>query len=106
MPLGKFLASTTMLPRASAADLTRSSVTLQPKRFQLFQPMGGVRAKPFSRARAGGTQKRIPKKRDSARQRVFFINASMKTFRLILVSFLSRPKDKTAHARRERTLRA
>src|SRR5713101_7818512 len=57
-------------------------------------------------ARPGGTQKRIPKKRDSARQRVFFINASMKTFRLILVSFLSRPNDKTAHARRERTLRA
>src|SRR5882762_3390366 len=47
-----------LLTRASAADLTRSSLTVQPKRFQLFQPMGGVRTKPFSRARAGGTQKR------------------------------------------------
>src|SRR5216684_6861162 len=83
-----------LVTRASAADLTRSSVTLQAKRFQLFQPMGGVRAKPFSRARAGGTQKRIPK-RDSARQRVFFLNVFMKTLRLILVSFLSRLKDKT-----------
>src|SRR6266581_6822774 len=65
-----------LVTRASAADLTSSSVTLQPKRFQLFQPMGGVRAKPFSRARADGTQKRIPKK-DSARQRVFFLNVFM-----------------------------
>src|SRR5260370_34134316 len=66
-----------LVTRASAADLTSSSVTLQPKRFQLFQPMGGVRAKPFSRARADGTQNRIPKKRDSARQRVFFLNVFM-----------------------------
>src|SRR5712692_2008720 len=49
-----------LLTRASAADLTRSSLTLQPKRFQLFQPIGGVRARPFSRACAGGTQKRAP----------------------------------------------
>src|SRR5260370_29464821 len=66
-----------LVTRASAADLTSSSVTLQPKRFQLFQPMGGVRAKPFSRVRADGTQNRIPKKRDSARQRVFFLNVFM-----------------------------
>src|ERR1700740_3080348 len=29
---------------ASATDLIRSSLTLQPNLFQLFQPMGGVRA--------------------------------------------------------------
>jgi hypothetical protein len=33
------------------------SLTLQPKRFQLFQPMGGVRASPFSSPRAGAMPK-------------------------------------------------
>src|SRR5260370_17692845 len=47
-----------LLTRASAADLTRSSLTLQAKRFQLFQPIGGVRAKPFSRARPAGMEPR------------------------------------------------
>src|SRR5713226_4861954 len=61
-----------LLTMASAADLTRSSVTLQAKRFQLFQPMGGVRAKPFSRARAGGTQERNPKYRSRLSKAVFF----------------------------------
>src|SRR5258708_18575964 len=32
---------------ASAAPFTRSSLTLQPNLFQVFQPMGGVRARPF-----------------------------------------------------------
>src|SRR5215475_10748702 len=35
---------------ASAMDLIMSSSTLQPNLFQLFQPMGGVRATPLSRA--------------------------------------------------------
>src|SRR5260370_20146154 len=39
--------------------------------------MGGVRAKSFCRVRGDGTQNRIPKKRDSARQRVFFLNVFM-----------------------------
>src|SRR5260370_15112846 len=47
-----------LLTRAAAADLTRSSLTLQAKRFQLFQPIGGVRAKPFSRARPAGMEPR------------------------------------------------
>src|SRR5258707_3692962 len=71
-----------LVTRASAADLTRSSLTLQAKRFQLFQPMGGVRARPFSRAWADGMQKRIPKKRESERQSIFFIRVSKKTFLL------------------------
>src|SRR6266446_6002460 len=95
-----------LLTMASAADLTRSSVTLQAKRFQLFHPMGGVSARPFSRARAGGTQERNPKKRDSARQCAFFMRASLNTFRLILVSILSRPAGRTTRARLERALRA
>src|SRR6266699_1725505 len=82
-----------LVTRASAADLTSSSVTLQPKRFQLFQPMGGVRAKPFSRARADGTQKRIPKK-DSARQRVFFLNVFIKPFGLFSFYFFQGPTTK------------
>src|SRR5437016_8788501 len=45
-----------LLTRASAVDLTRSALMLQAKRFQLFQPMGGVRARPFSRAHPGGTE--------------------------------------------------
>src|SRR5260370_19028332 len=47
-----------LLTRGSAAELTRSSLTLQAKRFQLFQPIGGVRAKPFSRARPAGMEPR------------------------------------------------
>src|SRR5882724_6639764 len=65
-----------LVTRASAADLTRSSLTLQAKRFQLFQPMGGVRARPFSRARARGIQKRIPKKRENARQSILFTDVA------------------------------
>src|ERR1700683_5252981 len=41
------------LTTASAAPLMRSSLTLQPNLFQLFQPIGGVRAKPLSRASSG-----------------------------------------------------
>src|SRR5260370_30227631 len=74
-----------LLTSASAADLTRSSVTLQAKRFQLFQPMGGVRARPLSRARADGTQRRNPKKRDSARQLIFFAKRSMRSSQLTLI---------------------
>src|SRR5260221_9994937 len=42
----------------SAMDLSRSSLTLQPNLFQLFHPMGGVRATPLSQARASSTEKR------------------------------------------------
>src|SRR5437870_1264896 len=35
---------------ASAASLISCSLTLQPKWFQLFHPIGGVRASPLSRA--------------------------------------------------------
>src|SRR6266478_3975242 len=85
-----------LLTRASAADLTRSSVTLQAKRFQLFQPMGGARARPFSRAREDGAQRRNPKKSGSARQLiVFFAKLSMRSSRLILILFQS-PRTKLA----------
>src|SRR6478672_7750269 len=40
---------------ASAMPLIMSSLTLQPNLFQLFQPIGGVRASPLSQARASGT---------------------------------------------------
>src|SRR5947207_8375588 len=76
-----------LLTRASVADLTRSSVTLQPKRFQLFQPMGGVRARPLSRAREDGAQRRNPKKMESARRLIFFARVSMRPSRRILISY-------------------
>src|SRR3954469_24239141 len=43
--------------RASAVALSRDSLTLQPNLFQLFQPMGGVAARP-SAARAGAPARR------------------------------------------------
>src|SRR5579862_6059736 len=39
---------------ASAACLIRSSLTSQANLFQLFQPIGGVRARPLSSARRAG----------------------------------------------------
>src|ERR1019366_3922537 len=45
---------------ASAACLIRSSLTLQENLFQLFQPMGGVRANPLSRARNSPAATRKP----------------------------------------------
>ncbi len=38
---------------ASAIPRIRLSLTLQPKRFQLFHPMGGVRASPLETGRTG-----------------------------------------------------
>src|ERR1700737_404560 len=70
-----------LLTRASAADLTRSSLTLQPKRFQLFQPIGGVRARPFSSAHVDGTQKRNPKYKNTQSNAVFFAKLFMKSSR-------------------------
>src|SRR5437016_4848792 len=79
-----------VLTRASAADLTRSSVTLQAKRFQLFQPMGGVRARPFSRAREVGAQRRNPKKIDSAKRLIFFAKLAMRPSRRIFILLIQR----------------
>src|SRR5580765_1172192 len=42
----------------SAMDLMSSSLTLQPNLFQEFQPMGGVRARPLSRAVEGRARER------------------------------------------------
>src|SRR5438309_5573625 len=96
-----------LLTRASAADLTRSSVTLQAKRFQLFQPMGGVRARPLSRARADGAHRKNPKNKESARRFVSLAKFSMRSSRRTLVFFLiSRSNDRTARARPEREARA
>src|SRR6267378_256656 len=64
-----------LLTRASAADLTRSSVTLQAKRFQLFQPMGGVRARPFSRACTGRTEPRNARNKSKINERNFLRRA-------------------------------
>src|SRR5260221_10893102 len=95
-----------LLTRASAADLTRSSVTLQAKRFQLFQPMGGVRARAFSRAGADVAQRRTPEKMDSATQLIiFFARLSMRSSRRILIFFVSRHKRGTTRARLEREAR-
>src|SRR5713101_6303158 len=94
-----------VLTRASAADLTTSSVTLQAKRFQLFQPMGGVRAKPFSRARADGTQKKIPDSTNNAARSAFFIRAFIKTSRRIPITFSRGINNTNPHARKERALR-
>src|SRR5437588_614164 len=41
-----------VLTSASAISLINFSLTLQPNLFQLFQPIGGVRASPLSSARA------------------------------------------------------
>src|ERR1017187_7589700 len=46
---------------ASAACLIRSSLTLQENLFQLFQPMGGVRANPLSSARNSPAATRKPR---------------------------------------------
>jgi hypothetical protein len=46
---------------ASAACLIRSSLTLQANLFQLFQPMGGVRARPLSSARNSPAATRKPR---------------------------------------------
>ena len=46
---------------ASAACLMRSSLTLQANLFQLFQPMGGVRASPLSSAGISLGMARMPK---------------------------------------------
>src|SRR5438477_12514373 len=93
-----------LLTRASAADLTRSSVTLQPKRFQLFQPMGGVRARPLSRASENGAQRRNPKKSDSARRLIFFEKLFIRPSRRIFI-LVSRRNDRTASACQERKAR-
>src|SRR5207237_1180298 len=93
-----------LLTRASAADLTRSSVTLQPKRFQLFQPIGGVRARPLSRACEDGAQRRNPKKSDNARRLIFFEKLFIRPSRRIFI-LVSRRNDKTASACQERRAR-
>src|SRR5262252_7037300 len=48
----------------SAMDLMRSSLTLQPNLFQEFQPMGGVRQRPLSRAMEGWTSERNARMRN------------------------------------------
>src|SRR5512142_1908768 len=54
-----------LLTMASATLLIRLSLMLQPNLFQLFQPMGGVRARPLSSARAGAAEaSRSPAARD------------------------------------------
>src|ERR1700687_571554 len=61
---------------ASAICLIKSSLTLQANLFQLFQPIGGVLARPLSRARnsPGGRQamNKMQKKEDR-RRRVFVL---------------------------------
>ena len=94
-----------LLTRASAADLTRSSVTLQANRFQLFQPMGGVSATPFSRAREDRAQKRNPKN-DSARQLIILLAKRSMTPSRRMHIFVSRRNDKTTRVRLERKARA
>src|SRR5712691_5961231 len=73
-----------VLRRASAADLTRSSLMLQAKRFQLFQPMGGVRASPFTSACASEAQKRNPKHRSRLSKTVFRKNSMESSRRIVL----------------------
>src|SRR5882762_504562 len=46
----------------SAMDFKRSSLTLQPNLFQLFQPIGGVRATPLSHAPASFAANKIARK--------------------------------------------
>src|SRR5882762_1851816 len=46
----------------SAMDFKRSSLTLQPNLFQLFQPIGGVRATPLSHALASFAADKIARK--------------------------------------------
>src|SRR5437773_9281589 len=48
-----------LLTMESTMPRMRVSLTLQPKLFQLFQPMGGVRARPLFSARAGSGAGRI-----------------------------------------------
>src|SRR5712692_1004817 len=87
-----------LLTRASAADLTRSSLTLQAKRFQLFQPIGGVRARPFSRACAGGTQKRIPTDRIRLSKHDFLKRAFISFHRFLVPRFFEKLKRESRSA--------
>src|SRR5215470_8690631 len=62
---------------ASVMDLIMSSLTLQANLFQLFQPMGGVRATPLSQARALGTRMNArAKKINTLRNFAIFIATS------------------------------
>src|SRR5215470_8944278 len=62
---------------ASAMDLIISSLTLQANLFQLFQPMGGVRATPLSQARAAGTRRKVrARKINALRNFAMFIATS------------------------------
>src|SRR5258708_38515987 len=46
----------------SAMDFKRSSLTLQPNLFQLFKPIGGVRATPLSHALASFAANKLARK--------------------------------------------
>src|SRR5208282_2765748 len=72
-----------LVTTASAISLISFSLTSQPNLFQLFQPMGGVRANPFSKARAGAKAKR---KHAASQRVVFFITCSV--FEAMAPSFL------------------
>src|SRR5712692_834538 len=90
-----------LLTRASAADLTRSSLTLQPKRFQLFQPMGGVRARPFSRACVGGTHNRDPTYKIRLNKQDFLKRAFISFHRLLVLSFFQKLNGESRSALHE-----
>src|SRR6266446_4078161 len=79
-----------LLTRASAADLTSSSLTLQAKRFQLFQPMGGVRARPFSRVCAGKTKPRNERNKSRLNKSDFLWRAFISFLRLLFPCFFQK----------------
>jgi hypothetical protein len=64
---------------ASAACLIRSSLTLQANLFQLFQPIGGVRANPLSSARnsPAATKKPSAANPKATRASLIFIRMSL-----------------------------
>src|SRR5215813_9356563 len=72
---------------ASAMPLINCSLTLQPNLFQLFQPMGGVRASPLSVARLPGAAARktgaVNKNAASARRAMVCMEASRKNRSII-----------------------
>jgi len=60
-----------LLTRAAAA-LTRSSVTLQAKRFQLFQPMGGVKRQAVFQGARGRNAKNNSEEEEQRQTTCFF----------------------------------
>src|SRR5688500_18440031 len=81
-----------LLTMASAICRTNASVTLQLNLFQLFQPIGGVRASPLFRAWAWGTLCRLPNPKNMETIILKSTTALIKRILFVVVDFLRNSK--------------